>query len=120
MRKVAVVYWNGNAPPERMASAVLDGVKEKGTEGVILTLSAFNPFILESYDIVAFGCPHGHGGRLPVAASGSKWALSPHGGPAEAGRRLEAVKGDHQREGGKWKTEKMMENRLGGCRYPIL
>ncbi len=57
MSKVAVVYWSGTGNTERMASSVLDGVKGKGAEGVMLTPPAFDPSMLESYDAVAFGCP---------------------------------------------------------------
>ena len=57
MSKVAVVYWSGTGNTEAMASAVADGVKEKGGEAVMLTAAEFDAAMLDSYDAIAFGCP---------------------------------------------------------------
>ncbi len=57
MSKIAVVYWSGTGNTEAMADAVLEGVKEKGADGVILTPSEFEASMIDSLDAIAFGCP---------------------------------------------------------------
>ncbi|MDR1547959.1 MAG: flavodoxin [Hungatella sp.] len=57
MSKIAVVYWSGTGNTEAMAAAVLEGVKEKGAEGVVLTPSEFDASMIDSFDAIAFGCP---------------------------------------------------------------
>jgi flavodoxin I len=57
MSKVAVVYWSSTGNTEAMASAVLEGVNEKGAEGVLLTSGEFNESLVDEYDAIAFGCP---------------------------------------------------------------
>ena len=57
MSKVAVVYWSGTGNTEAMANAVLDGVKGKGAEAVLLTASQFDASMIDSFDAIAFGCP---------------------------------------------------------------
>lgn len=57
MSKIAVVYWSGTGNTEAMASAVLEGVKETGAEGVMLTASEFDESMVDSFDAIAFGCP---------------------------------------------------------------
>lgn len=57
MSKVAVVYWSGTGNTEAMANAVLDGVKGKGAEAVLLTASQFHASMIDSFDAIAFGCP---------------------------------------------------------------
>lgn len=57
MSKIAVVYWSGTGNTEAMASAVLEGAKEKGAEAVMLTPSEFDSSMVDSYDAIAFGCP---------------------------------------------------------------
>lgn len=44
MSKVAIVFWSGTGNTEAMASAVLEGVKEKGAEAVMLTAVEFDAF----------------------------------------------------------------------------
>ena len=57
MSKVAVVYWSGTGNTEAMAYAVADGVKAAGAEATVLTASAFNASMMDSFDAIAFGCP---------------------------------------------------------------
>ena len=57
MSKVAVVYWSGTGNTEAMANAVVDGVKGKGAEAVLLTASQFDASMIDSFDAIAFGCP---------------------------------------------------------------
>ncbi len=57
MSKVAVVYWSGTGNTEMMATAVLDGIKETGAEGVMLTAAEFDASMMDSFDAIAFGCP---------------------------------------------------------------
>ena len=57
MSKIAVVYWSGTGNTEQMASAVLEGAKEKGADAVLFQASEFGASMMDSYDAVAFGCP---------------------------------------------------------------
>ena len=57
MSKIAVVYWSGTGNTEAMASAVLEGAKEKGAEAVLLTAAEFDASMLDNFDAIAFGCP---------------------------------------------------------------
>ena len=56
MRKIAVVYWSGTGNTEAMASAVLEGAKEKGAEAVLFTAPEFDASMVDDYDAIAFGC----------------------------------------------------------------
>ena len=57
MRKIAVVYWSGTGNTEAMASAVLEGAKEKGAEAVLFTAPEFDASMVDDYNAIAFGCP---------------------------------------------------------------
>lgn len=57
MSKVAVVYWSGTGNTEAMALAVAEGIKEKGSEAVVLTSAEFDSSQMDNYDAIAFGCP---------------------------------------------------------------
>ncbi len=57
MSKAAVVYWSGTGNTEAMASAVSEGIKEKGGEAVLLSAADFSASMMDDYDAVAFGCP---------------------------------------------------------------
>lgn len=57
MSKIAVVYWSGTGNTEAMATAVLEGIKEKGAEGIMLTATEFDESMIDSFDAIAFGCP---------------------------------------------------------------
>ena len=55
--KTAVVYWSGTGNTEAMAASVLEGVKEAGAEGTLLTPPEFDASMAASFDAIAFGCP---------------------------------------------------------------
>ena len=57
MSKVAIVYWSGTGNTEAMATSVLEGVKEAGAEGTLLTPPEFDASMAASFDAIAFGCP---------------------------------------------------------------
>ena len=57
MSKIAVVYWSVTGNTEAVASAVVEGAKEKGAEAILLTASEFPAEQVGSYDAIAFGCP---------------------------------------------------------------
>ena len=57
MSKIAVVYWSGTGNTEAMASAVAEGVKEKGSEAVMLTSAEFDASMVDDFYGIAFGCP---------------------------------------------------------------
>ncbi|MCR5616536.1 MAG: flavodoxin [Saccharofermentans sp.] len=57
MSKVAVVYWSGTGNTEAMAKAVEAGIKDAGSEAVVLTSAQFDASKVEEYDAIAFGCP---------------------------------------------------------------
>lgn len=57
MSKVAIVYWSGTGNTEAMAASVLEGVKEAGAEGTLLTPPEFDASRAASFDAIAFGCP---------------------------------------------------------------
>ena len=57
MNKIAVVYWSGTGNTEAMAKAVLDGIRENGGEGVMMTSAEFNSSMMDDFDAIAFGCP---------------------------------------------------------------
>lgn len=57
MSKVAVVYWSGTGNTEQMAMAVSEGIKETGSEAVVLTSAEFDESMVDSFDAIAFGCP---------------------------------------------------------------
>ena len=55
MSKVPVVYWSGTGNTEAMAEAVSAGVKEKGSEAVMLTAGEFDASMVDAVDAIAFG-----------------------------------------------------------------
>ena len=57
MSKVAIVYWSGTGNTEAMAASVLEGVKEAGAEGTLLTPPEFDASMAAYFDAIAFGCP---------------------------------------------------------------
>ena len=57
MSKVAVVYWSGTGNTEAMAKAVEEGIKNAGSEAVVLTSSDFDASKVAEFDAIAFGCP---------------------------------------------------------------
>ena len=57
MKNIAVVYWSGTGNTEAMAAAVLEGIRDAGAQGKLMTPSDFSAADLSSYDAAAFGCP---------------------------------------------------------------
>ena len=57
MSKTAVVFWSGTGNTEEMANAVLEGMKENGSDASIYSADAFQAGDVEGYDAIAFGCP---------------------------------------------------------------
>lgn len=57
MGKIAVVYWSGTGNTEAMAASVAEGAKEKGAEVSLMQCSEFDAAQMDSFDVVAFGCP---------------------------------------------------------------
>lgn len=57
MSKVAVVYWSGTGNTEAMAKAVEQGIRDAGSEAVVLTSSQFDFSKVAEFDAIAFGCP---------------------------------------------------------------
>lgn len=55
--KNAVVFWSGTGNTETMATAVADGMTEKGAQAVVIPASEFSPDRVEEFDAIAFGCP---------------------------------------------------------------
>ena len=54
--KAAVIYWSGTGNTEKMAQAVLEGLKGAGAEAELLTPEQVDPS-LAGIDVVALGCP---------------------------------------------------------------
>ena len=57
MSKVAVVFWSGTGNTEKMAEAVIEGIKSAGGDGEIVAVADFTADKIDEYDAVAFGCP---------------------------------------------------------------
>ena len=57
MSDICVAYWSGTGNTEAMATSVLEGVKEAGAEGTLLTPPEFDASMAASFDAIAFGCP---------------------------------------------------------------
>lgn len=57
MSKIAVVYWSGTGNTEKMAMAVAEGIKEAGSEAVVLTSAEFDESMFDGFDAIGFGCP---------------------------------------------------------------
>ena len=57
MSKIAVVYWSGTGNTERMASKIVEGVREAGGNAVLYTAAQFGRSLIKDYDVVVFGCP---------------------------------------------------------------
>ena len=57
MSKIAIVYWSGTGNTESMAAAVAEGVRDAGSEAVLLTPSEFDASMIAAFDALAFGCP---------------------------------------------------------------
>ncbi len=57
MKKTAVVYWSGTGNTEMMAKAIGEGAKEAGNEVELFTADGFEGSMVESFDVIFFGCP---------------------------------------------------------------
>jgi flavodoxin short chain len=57
MSKAAVIYWSGTGNTEKMANAVLEGVKTAGAEAALFTVDKITPAEAAGYDKLALGCP---------------------------------------------------------------
>ena len=57
MKRVAVVYWSGTGNTEIMAQKVVEGAKASGADVDVFTATSFNEILIDSYDVIAFGCP---------------------------------------------------------------
>ena len=57
MSKTAVVFWSGTGNTEKMADAVIEGIRSAGGEGEIVAVADFTADKIDEYDAVAFGCP---------------------------------------------------------------
>ena len=57
MSKIAIVYWSGTGNTEAMATAVAEGVRDAGSEAVLLTPPEFDAAMIADFDALAFGCP---------------------------------------------------------------
>ena len=56
MSKVAVVYWSGTGNTEAMAHAVVEGIKEAGSEAELIQAADFDATRVMDFDAFAFGC----------------------------------------------------------------
>lgn len=57
MNKIAVVYWTCSGNTEIMANCITDGARAAGATVDLFTPANFSAANLDSYDVVAFGCP---------------------------------------------------------------
>ncbi len=55
--KAAVIYWSGTGNTEKMAGAVLEGMKSAGADAELMTPGEASGADIGSYDAVALGCP---------------------------------------------------------------
>jgi flavodoxin short chain len=57
MSKSAVIYWSGTGNTEKMAEAVLEGLKSAGAEATLFPVNKIKPAEAAAYDKLALGCP---------------------------------------------------------------
>lgn len=57
MNTVAIVYWSSTGNTEIMANCIADGVRSAGGEATVLTCDQFSAGDVDSYGVIAFGCP---------------------------------------------------------------
>lgn len=57
MSKITVAYWSQSGNTEAMANAVGEGIKEAGSECVVLPVSELSASDLENETAFALGCP---------------------------------------------------------------
>lgn len=57
MKKMAIIYWSGTENTEKMAEAVFQGAKSAGADVTLYNVNQFASNDIETFDVVAFGCP---------------------------------------------------------------
>jgi flavodoxin short chain len=57
MGNAAVIYWSGTGNTEKMANAVLEGLKGAGAEAELFEVSAISAADAAAYSHLALGCP---------------------------------------------------------------
>ncbi|MDR2296688.1 MAG: flavodoxin [Clostridiales Family XIII bacterium] len=57
MSKAAVIYWSGTGNTEKMANAVLEGLRTAGAEAELFTVDKITPAEAAAYERLALGCP---------------------------------------------------------------
>lgn len=57
MSKVNIIYWSGTGNTEAMASYIAEGVKDSGSEAVLLPVGAASVDDLKEAKAFALGCP---------------------------------------------------------------
>ncbi|MDR2088373.1 MAG: flavodoxin [Clostridiales Family XIII bacterium] len=57
MSKAAVIYWSGTGNTEKMANAVLEGLRAAGAEAELFTVDKIAPAEAAGYERLALGCP---------------------------------------------------------------
>jgi flavodoxin short chain len=57
MSKTAVIYWSGTGNTEKMADAVLEGLKAAGADATLFSVDKITPDEAAGYDKLALGCP---------------------------------------------------------------
>jgi flavodoxin short chain len=57
MSKAAVIYWSGTGNTEKMADAVLSGLRAAGAEAELFFVDKIAPAEAAGYEKLAFGCP---------------------------------------------------------------
>ena len=57
MNSVAIVYWSGTGNTEAMADLVAEGVGQARGNAEVIQCSSFSSDQIDSYDVIAFGCP---------------------------------------------------------------
>ncbi|MFA6845238.1 MAG: flavodoxin [Sphaerochaetaceae bacterium] len=57
MNSVAIVFWSDTGNTEKMATLIADGATKNGAEVSLFRAKEFRPSQIDSFDIIAFGCP---------------------------------------------------------------
>ncbi len=57
MKKVGIVFWSASGNTETMANEMAEGAKAKGYDVTVAEVSDFDVATIETYDIMALGCP---------------------------------------------------------------
>lgn len=57
MAEIAVIYWSGSGNTEAMANAVVEGIKQAGSDADLFFVTDITSADAAKYDKVALGCP---------------------------------------------------------------